>query len=387
MSGYVFIANSTKPTREVWEGREPLKLSNVSTPCLQAALEHGYEVYWGVNRKDPEQLECALPVHPFDQHTYRSITAFKDNRIAYQNLCRVIREGKVEVIHCNTPVGGLVGRLAAKRHKVKKVIYTAHGFHFYKGAPLINRTILKWAEQWMARWTDAIITMNREDFEAAKKFKLRSGGKVYFVHGVGVTLSDFVGMDAHREEKRQQLGLSEDSVMLISMGDLVPRKNYDTAIRAIALANNPRLQYFICGKGPERENLENLAKELGVFEQIHFLGFRSDVKELLAAADVFLFTTRQEGLPRSMMEAMASGLPCVASAIRGNVDLIENGKGGYLCGVNDAQDYADKLNLLAADADLRAEMGKSNLVTIQPFGIDRVTEEIRRIYQAELGTE
>ena len=122
MAGYVFISNGTKPNREKYESREMLVPSNVSRPCMQAALDHGYEVYYGVNRKDPREIPCDMPVTPFEAHIYRSITAFKDNRIAYENLCRVIDEGEVEVIHCNTPVGGLVGRLAARKKKVKTVI-------------------------------------------------------------------------------------------------------------------------------------------------------------------------------------------------------------------------------------------------------------------------
>ncbi|MBE7034536.1 MAG: glycosyltransferase family 4 protein [Ruminococcaceae bacterium] len=382
--GYVFIANGTKPSREKWESREPIKISNFSYPCLLAALDRGYTVYLGVNRKDPEELEYPLPVHKFDQHSYRSITAFRDNYIAYRNLCKVLKEGNIEVIHCNTPVGGLVGRLAGKRYKIKKVIYTAHGFHFFKGAPLFNRTVLKWAERIMAHWTDAIITMNREDFEAAKKFKIRKNGRVHFVHGVGITLSDFEGMSAHRDEKRAELSLAEDDIMLISMGDLVDRKNYDTAIRAIAEANNPKLHYFICGRGPLLETLQQLAESLGVAQQIHFLGFRTDVRQLLSAADIFLFSTKQEGLPRSMMEAMASGLPCVASKIRGNVDLIEDGVGGYLCDTLNYADYADKINRLANDAALRETIGKNNLETIKQFSVETVTEEIKQIYQIEL---
>ncbi len=380
MKGYVFVSNGTKPTEEKYKSREPLRLSNVSRPCLETALDMGYNVFLGVNREKPEEIEYPLPVKLYEAHTYRSITAFRDNWIAYKNLSKLIKENNIRAIHCNTPVGGMVSRLCGKRHKVEKIIYTAHGFHFYKGAPLFNRTVLKWAEKLMAHWTDAIITMNQEDYEAAKKFRLRKGGKVYFVHGVGITLSDFDGLAGFRPQKREEIGAGEDDVVLISMGDLVPRKNYDTAIRAIAEAKNPRLQYFICGKGPEKENLEELAKNLGVSAQIHFLGFRSDIKELLTAADVFLFTTKQEGLPRSMMEAMASGLPCIASKIRGNTDLMESGNGGFLCETNDVAAYAEKLNLLANDKALRQAMGKNNLITIKQFSIETVSEEIRKIY-------
>ncbi|MBR2354230.1 MAG: glycosyltransferase family 4 protein [Clostridia bacterium] len=380
MAGYVFISNSTKPTTEKYESREPLVPGNVSRPCLQAAMDLGYEVYYGVNRKVPEELACDMPVHAFDSHTYRSITAFGDNRIAYRNLCRVIDEGRVEVIHCNTPVGGLVGRLAGRKKKVKKVIYTAHGFHFYKGAPLMNRTLFKWAEMWMAHHTDAIITMNAEDYAAAKRFRLRKGGKVYFVHGVGIDLSDYAGMADKRAEKRAELSLADDQIMLVSMGDLVLRKNYATAIEAIAKAKNPCLQYFICGKGPELDNLKAQAESLGVAKQIHFLGFRTDIKELLSAADMFLFTSKQEGLPRSMMEAMASGLPCVASKIRGNTDLIEDGVGGYLCTSTDSDGFAAAITKVADNIALRETMRANNLETIKEYDISVVEKEIADIY-------
>jgi glycosyltransferase involved in cell wall biosynthesis len=168
--------------------------------------------------------------------------------------------------------------------------------------------------------------------------------------------------------------------MLISMGDLVPRKNYPAAIRAIAKAGNPKLHYMICGRGPELENLQNLSKELGVENQIHFLGFRTDVKELLTGADIFLFTTRQEGLPRSMMEAMASGLPCVASAIRGNVDLIENGVNGFVCATEDVDGYADAIAKIVADPELREQMRQNNLEKIKNYDISVVEQQIREIY-------
>ena len=380
MAGYVFFGNTTKPTAEKYQNRAPISLSNVNRPCLKAAMDMGYDVILGVQRDKPEELTCELPVKLYDAHTYRSITAFKDNKIAYDNLNKVIRENDVQVIHCNTPVGGMVGRLCGKKNKVEKVIYTAHGFHFYKGAPLFNRTVLKWAERLMAHWTDAILTMNQEDYEAAKKFKLRKGGKVYFIHGVGITLKDFEGLGHLRQQKREGLGLADTDVMLISMGDLVPRKNYATAIEAIALANNPCLHYMICGRGTQLEELQQLAKDLGVEKQIHFMGFRTDVKELLTAADIFLFTTLQEGMPRSMMEAMASGLPCVASKIRGNVDLVTDGENGYLCSPKDAQGFAQAIQTVATDPQLRETMRSNNLEKIKQYDVTVVEQEIRDIY-------
>ncbi len=377
--GYAFIANSSKPSEEKLNSRDKIVCGNVSRPGVKTALSMGYEVFLGVNRNRPEELECDLPVHLYDSHTYRSLTDFKNNRIAFKNFMKVLKENNVEVIHCNTPIGGVLGRLCGKLCGVKKVIYTAHGFHFYKGAPLFNRTILKWAEQIMAHFTDAIITMNQEDFEAANKLKLRKNGKVYYIPGVGINAAMYAGVEVDKAAKRAELGLKEDDVVLISMGDLIKRKNYATAIEAIAKANNKKLQYLICGRGPELETLKALAESLNVSEQIHFLGFRTDIKELTQIANIFLFTTFQEGMPRSMMEAMASGLPCVASKIRGNVDLIEEGVNGFLCAPTDSDGFASALQKLAEDTTLRETMAKANLEKIKGFDIsvvEKVTEEI-----------
>ena len=380
MSGYLFIENSNKPSIEKANSRDTIILDNVSIPCVKSALKRNYTVWVGVNRNNADELKCDYPVKLYDSHTYRSITAMKDNLIAYKNACDVVKKNDISIIHCNTPVGGMIGRLVGKRYGVHKVIYTAHGFHFYKGASFFNRTIIKMAERIMARWTDVIITMNEEDFQAAKRFKLRKGGSVYKVHGVGITLADYQNPN-NREDKRNELGITDSDIVFISAGDLIERKNYALAIQAIALANNRHIHYFICGQGPELKNLEDLSKELGIDCQIHFLGFRNDIKELLYAADVFLFTTLQEGLPRSMMEAMACGLPCIASKVRGNIDLLEDKKGGFLCDITDVSDFVAKINVVANDENLRKRMSDSNLQRIKEFDIKVVEKEIDSIYE------
>lgn len=385
MKGYLFIENSSKPTEEEANSKKDVKLDNVSYPCLVNALKMGYDVYYGVNRNNPESLNCNLPIHLYDSHTYRSITAIKDNIIAYHNAKDIVSKGNIEVIHCNTPIGGLIGRLIGKNYHIDKVIYTAHGFHFFKGAPLFNRTILKMAERIMAHWTDAIITMNEEDYQSALKFKLRKGGKVYKVHGVGITLDDFSDIQVDYKTKRAELGLKDTDIVCISAGDLVARKNYGIAIEALAKIKNNNVHYLICGVGPEKDNLEKLAVENEIAERIHFLGFRSDVKELMKISDIFLFTTLQEGMPRSMMEAMASGLPCIASKIRGNVDLLDEGQGGYLREPSDLEGISECISSLLDNPSLREKMGKYNLEIIKSYDVKVVIREIEKIYKEILG--
>lgn len=366
------------------------KIGSFSLQSISASKSIGAEFYMAGNwanakNEDFASFESEYGIHIINIPISRNPFA-KTNFTAYKELVALIRKENIDYIHCNTPTGGILGRLAGKKCKVKKVIYQAHGFHFYKGAPKKNWLVYYPVEKWLAHHTDALITINREDFELAeRKMKLRKGGKVYYVPGVGIDTSQYGLSKESREGKRLELGLSGNDVALISMGDLIERKNYDTAIRAIAKANDPALQYFICGKGPMEEALKALAESLGVSGQIHFLGFRSDIKELLSAADIFLFTTKQEGLPRSMMEAMASGLPCVASKIRGNTDLIEEGEGGFLCAPTDSDGFAQAIGMLCHDTSLCTKMSEFNRAKIKEFDVSVVEKEIRSIYAEVLG--
>lgn len=371
MKKILFISNITR------------KITSVASTSILATKEMGigflHAANWNTSECGQVQSdEKEYGIKIFNVSISRSPYSISNIR-AYRQLCRIIRENKIDYIHCNTPVGGLLGRMAGKKCHVKKVIYQAHGFHFYKGAPKKNWIVYHTIEKLMARYTDAIITMNKEDYEAASTFKLRKGGKIYNVHGVGIDLSLYDDLEKYREKKRTELGYVADDIILISMGDLIPRKNYQVAIEAISKCSNSKLHYLICGNGPELDNLKSYAAQKGVSNQVHFLGFRSDIKELLAASDIFIFTSLQEGLPRSMMEAMAAGLPCVASKIRGNVDLIEDGKGGFLCDPHDSDSFARAIEL--CDTDTRNRFKQDNLIAIKRYDIHVVEEEIKKIYE------
>jgi glycosyltransferase involved in cell wall biosynthesis len=363
-------------------------VGSFSVASIAAAHRCGFEYHMAANwtavsneRIKSDEKEFDIKIHNIDL-TRSPFT--KQNITAYKQMVKLIKQEQFDYIHCNTPVGGMLGRLAGKKCGVKKIIYQAHGFHFFNGAPLFNRTVLKWSEQIMAHWTDAIITMNEEDYQSAKKFRLKKGGKVYKGHGVGINLAEYQGITVDRASKRAELGLKDDDVVCISAGDLVARKNYGTAIEAIAKSGCSNLHYLICGVGPEKEKLETLGVEKGVNNRVHFLGYRTDMKELMAISDIFLFTTFQEGLPRSMMEAMASGLPCIASKIRGNVDLINDGENGYLCQSTDVDGFAVSLKKLYDDKSLRENMGKKNLDVIKEYDVEVVKKEIEEIYREVL---
>lgn len=357
-----------------------------SASSILAARELNYNFHAVSNRSlaTKEQIledEKTYNVHLHHADICRSPFSLK-NITAHKQVCSLIRNEKVDLIHCHTPIGGMIGRLAGKKCRVKKIIYQAHGFHFYKGAPKKNWLLYYPAERLLARFTDAIITINKEDFEAAKRFKLKRGGMVYFVHGVGITTADFQNIPADAgKEIRNDLGIRDDEILLISVGELNKNKNNAVIIKAISKLKNPKIKYALCGVGEEKQALVSLCKELGVEKQVQFLGFRNDVAKLYKAADIFVMPSLREGLSRSMMEAMASGLPCVASAIRGNVDLIEEGKNGYLCAPKDAKSFSEAILKLASSKELRSEISKKNLEKIKEYDISVVEKEMMEIYR------
>ena len=263
-----------------------------------------------------------------------------NNLKGYGDMKRLLAENHYDIIWTNEPVMGVVTRLAARklRKAGTKVIYMCHGFHFFRGASLPSWLIFYPVERFMSRFCDGIITMNREDFDRASTF---GACPVYKIPGVGVDTNRFHFRNAPdlRIAKRIQLGLPQDAYVLLSVGELTKRKNQEVALHALKKLADPSIHYVLCGKGDLREHLEQTAAELGVTEQVHFLGYRLDVPEMYRMADCFLFPSVHEGLPFALMEAMESGLPIVCSRIRGNVDLIDDQVGGILCDVHNSDDY------------------------------------------------
>lgn len=284
------------------------------------------------------------------------------------------------LIHCHSPIGGVVARLAARKSRKKgtKVIYTAHGFHFFKGAPLKNWLLFYPMERLCARFTDLLITINREDHALAQE-KMKAG-KVVYVPGIGVNTAAF-GAEGELASLRGELGLAPEDKVILSVGELSRRKNHKVILQAMAKLKDPTVHYLICGIGPEEENLTALAKQLGMENQLHLLGYRRDIPQMMAAADVYAFPSLQEGLPVALMEAMAAGKAVVASRIRGNDDLLEGQTGGVLLDAGDAEGFAQAIARLLADPAAAEEMGRDNRRRIQGFDRSVVDAQMKMLYQ------
>lgn len=353
-------------------------------PYLEWFKKNGYEVHLAARNDYDNKEECVIPFcdkfHdlPFERSPLR-----KNNFQAYKELKKIIDTEEYEIIHCHTPMGGAIGRLAAQstRKKGTKVFYTAHGFHFYKGAHLINWLVYYPIEKWLARYTDTLITINKEDYERAKrKFTAK---KVLYIPGVGIDLEKFNKMELDRDLKRSEIGLSEDALIILSVGELNKNKNHEIIIRAIAKIDNTNIHYIICGQGELHEYLWNLSMELGLENQVHLLGFRKDILEICKISDIFAFPSYREGLSVALMEAMASKLPVVCSNIRGNSDLIESGRGGYLVKPNNVEGFAKHIKDLTGCSGLSSEFGSFNHKKIEIYSIDNVLCEMEKIYKLQ----
>lgn len=352
-------------------------------PHIKMLTKQGHKVDVAFNivqEVDSEIIELGCKVHEleFDRSPIN-----KQNYKAFKKLKKLIENEKYELIHTHTPVASALARLACRKFRNIKVIYTAHGFHFYKGAPLINWLIYYPIELFLAKYTNMLITINKEDYtRSKKKFKAE---RIEYISGVGLDTKKMGELKTNKSRKRNEICVAEDDFLILSVGELNKNKNHETVIRAIAKMNNPNIQYVICGEGPLEKHLKSLIMQLKVEKQIRLLGYRNDIGELCQVADLFVFPSFREGLSVSLMEAMACGLPVVCSDIRGNNDLINNRKGGYLVKPDDVNGFAKRINLLINDYEGRVAMSKYNLEAIKTFDISNVIINMeKQIYKGYL---
>ena len=337
----------------------------------------GYEVHGAANFEDANERLDALDIirQPFD--IQRSPFSLKNIK-AFKQLKKIMKSENFDAVHCHSPMGGVLARLAARSIGLKNVIYTAHGFHFYKGAPILNWLLYYPIEKWLSRYTDVLITINKEDFDRATSFKTC---RVEYIPGVGVDLSRFIVDKKICVRKRRELNISDNAHVVLSVGELNKNKNHATVIRALSKTTNKDIIYLICGQGMLKDYLIELAQELELSEKVIFLGYRNDLHEIYQMADLFIFPSFREGLSVSVMEAMSAGLPIVASRIRGNTDLIQDGNGGFLHEPEDYPGIAKSIDKVIEDENLRAKMSVRNKNEVKKYGKQVVKDRMRELYE------
>lgn len=369
--------NINKPKKVLFTATEVKTHINVfRLPYLKWFKEQGYEVHVAAKNDFINEPCVILNCDKYYDIKFARFPFSKTNINAYKQLKKLMKENNYDIIHCHTPVAGVLTRLAARSSKNATVIYMAHGFHFFKGAPLINWLIYYPVERFCARFTDKQITINQEDYERARRFKLRNDGKVYYAPGVGIDLDKIKNIKVDIKKKKAELGIQENTPVLLSVGELIKRKNHETVLKAFSGIKDKDFVYLICGRGILMEHLQNLTKQLGLESKVKFLGFRKDIAEICKTADLFIFPSYQEGLPVALMEAMACELPVIASNVRGNRDLIAKEN------LFEPNDVAALTNLIKKqlEAIQNKELQKVVYTNLEQYSLENVLKQMAEIY-------
>ena len=351
-------------------------------PFLKWFKEHGYEVHVATNG-DAEIPYCDKKIKiSFER------SPFKLNNIkAIFQLKKVISEEKYDIIHTHTPMGSVVTRLAARgaRKRGIRVIYTAHGFHFFKGAPLLNWVLFYPVEKYLSKYTDTLILINKEDYNLAKR-KFKKCRDIEYVPGVGIDEEKFNVKMTKKEktELRESLGLKDTDFVMIYPAELSNRKRQIWLINTVSslLKENNDIHLLLPGKDSLNGKCQELVKELGLENQIHFLGFRNDIPKLLQISDLSVSASKQEGLPVNIMEAMYVGLPIVASDCRGNRDLVKDDENGYIIPLNDSNMFVDRIKKIKNNYN-RREYKSINRSLITPYELDDIMKKMSIIYNID----
>lgn len=296
-------------------------------------------------------------------------------------LKNLLIKKQYDVVHAHTETGGLLLKLACNDKGNSKFFYTPHGMSFWKGSSLKSQLVYKPLERWICSSMDMNLGMNMEEVDYLKKWNNHSAT---YVHGIGLNIQRMQNPLRTQNDVRSEFGLSVDDVFVVSIGELDDNKNHITVIKALATLGRKGFKYVVCGVGPNKDMLLAEAERTGLKDNVILAGYRSDIPDVLNAADIFVFPSFHEGLPVSALEAMACGLPIICSEIRGNVDIIREGDNGYLFQPSDVETLARKLEYLLDDAEKRKIMGLKNKENVKDFSLESVTEELKRIYKLVL---
>ena len=296
---------------------------------------------------------------------------------ARKKLIKLCKEQKYDLIYCHQPVGGVMGRMVGHKLHIP-VVYVAHGFHFYKGGPLKNKILYGTIEKHYSRYTDVLVTMNDEDYNASQKMHAK---KCVKINGIGVDMTKYKS-DPNLDEVafRKELGVDKEDFVILSIAEFIKRKNVITLIKAVESMNNPRVKLLLCGRGVLKEELERYVADHKLDDRIKFIGYRKDIPQCIQVANVLALASYHEGLPKCIMEAMAQAKPVVCSDIRGSRDLI-GGEGGMLLPPTDVAGFAVAFEKLARDKSLCEKYGKRNQKFVQNYSIDKVLEQMKKIFE------
>ncbi|MDL2302095.1 glycosyltransferase family 4 protein [Lachnospiraceae bacterium OttesenSCG-928-D06] len=355
---------------------------------VAALQELGYEVHYASNFHHPVydmdmdiMREKGIHLHHID--IQKSPAHLFYNMRALRQLLKIIKKEQIHVFHLHNPLGGVLGRVVSFFYKdtERYIIYTAHGFHFYTGAPKLNWLLYYPIERLLGKRTNCLITINQEDYHRGKGFSLKSPGKVVRIPGVGVDIKKFSPTVGKRKEMRDKYKVSEDTFYILSVGELNHNKNHEVILHAMAILKDKRIHYSICGTGYHEEYLKNLAAKLGLEEQFTLFGYKKNIPEMLQLADCFAFPSIREGFGIAAIEALAGGIPLITSDCRGTREYMEDGINGCICQSGSAEEYAQIIRTLIDNPSKREDMKKACMKKAMDFDMARTNGIMKQVYK------
>lgn len=361
---------------------------------IEVLIDLGYKVEVACNFKDGSTIsndriiKLQNKLHNINVEIHhipipRNITAFNSIYSSYKLTKELIEFKRFDLIHCHSPIGGVIARIAnnkIRKHKAR-MIYTAHGFHFHKTAPIKNWLIYFPIEKALSKITDTLITINQEDYKRAKmSFNAK---EIKYIPGVGVDLEKINEIKVNKKEYKKNLGIPEDAFVVLSVGEVNENKNHQVIIDSLSKINAKDIYYIICGIGPLKDNLIKLSFKKGLKERVKLLGYRTDVIELCKISDIFAFPSKREGLGLAALEAMATGLPLITSNVHGIVDYSINNKSGFSLSPTNIKGFKESIEKIYYNKDIKYEFYKNNLEYIKKFDVKNVAVEMKKIYRNE----
>lgn len=354
-------------------------------PYIKWFKERGFEVHVMAN-SNGQQSEGFDKY--YDVKIERSPFSLK-NLAAYKAAKKIIDFEKYDVVHCHTPMGSVIGRLASRkiRKQGAKVLYTAHGFHFYKGAPKINWLLYYTMEKLLAPCADCIITINEEDFNNAKEKFESPKTSIEKISGIGVDINRF--SPAEDKDALKKANGYEGKFLLTYAAEFIPRKNHRFFVDAAKelVKKCPDVKILFAGKGELAEETKKYAEQSGVAEYIDFLGFCTNMPDILRMSDILISASIEEGFGINIVEGMASGLPAVVSVVRGHKEMVKNEQNGYLVDVNNVSEFCAKIEGLYNNKERYKEMSEQAMITAEKFSIENSLKQMEQIYKQYIGDE
>ncbi len=334
-----------------------------ASPALDGEFDHRFDVAWSRNPLAPSNL----------LGTAARVRA-------------IVAEGRYDIVHVHTPIAAFVTRFALRRLRGDDrpaVIYTAHGFHFYSGQAWLPHALYRTLERIAARWTDYLVTINAEDFDAARALGGINPSHVRFIPGIGVDLARY-GDDAVNPAEtaavRTGLSIAADAFVLSMIAEFAPVKRHRLLLDAFALTQTPGAVLVLVGDGPLEEQVRGYAESLGIADRVRFAGYRRDIPAVLAASDALALVSAREGLPRSVLEALAAGRPVIGTSTRGITDAVGDTAGWIVPA--EAAALAAAIDAAAIDpAETRRRGEAARVRAAREFSLDAVIADYEELYR------